>query len=1383
MSTSLIRRHTTALSIAALTMFFFACLCICGLAVLTQRGSSAAENEPATDDSVPLSAAALDGAVKAINDEATQLSKAHDSEKIEQLRRKRWGDIALSGDQGLDRDSIWLKAYAAIQAADGKQFISDDDDNAEVGLVNELRYKEAYNNLDLAWNDMVAIKDGFVLGEVAVRMFEVSQQAKSVYQDALDPGSPNQVTTRAAIIEALKIADKRDPCCILARALVLYLERPEPSEAFLRAESREDFKRRQQSLVEISHPLILPHGHKAEHGEAAVLPWHAAVELGKAKSLDYLLRDLEYAKPLTSDFIKKKYGLSTYIIPGEILSGTDAFKHPFQFFQGRTLIGKKIDENGLPRAAVMYLNDKRQWDYRYLDLLWRDPTDDQLLSSPALRTKQELVSTHAPRSALTLGRQSYHIYDYPIRQTTQLIQEDAQVFCVRRIDDLTKLRFIKNKNKQDALVKIRSSFEPVVRTTPFVWASIYATLQENDVTKHPLNELMENNLFNPLVIVSDRDKSSGSPYLLQGRPGDTPYLELDNGRQLRIAVEGVEQSPCCFIEFDGATCYMPMSVDAVPAAMLVGTPVGKAFVGVLQDAGYTEAEALKYIRDVLSDPTLPVPTKFLAMLKARSRSQGQSPDSIFAAMLAEKGWVGSRRLNDKLQELFFVYGFRYLRDLRGNWIWNKELAEEAGEGATAVNEVKAADAAITDYPLEFRARDGRQRINTSQIYSWPDYEQLKKSIPAEHLSKVLMFHPCLPVLDLYASDAAVKLTHPTDLQPDYLKNKVSAWVNNEQGLSAGRPTEEKGLTDPYAAWMFPGEEEAGLQARTLSSLHLSLYGMVTRSASNNSEIIQAANLLRLVKAVMLFTDDQKTKDEFQKIASDVTKRYEAAVGSRQKYMEPLLAVQLESARYYADIGWFHKSLVFYNDFLAELYPVDPEQPEGSLFDKVPTTERMQAYVGEMDKTIDMQMLLLNTQIEMAGVLNASGLRTSAMYVWQRSVDDFDFFLAPSLRLAEDLLVSYGLRLSERAQREIAEMKEAVQLARDAIARYDLEHNWRAIDGLAGMNDAREVVRNRIRQVRRILDHDAEGALSAEDDAKLIVELQELPRDEGLQFEEWVQLKNAVMQRPALVFRTNDFMPPWCACPVSYSESSGFQDGVTSAIELLKTVDVKAVVDWCKKPLLQANTEAIAARASFLVGWYQMERNERALGRAAFMNLARIQFSGARAEGKNTAGLVHEFNAFTALTTASAVAEAMPGISSYKTDFSDFLDSQLTDWEKRWFSIGNYGPHASEQRLELESRVWHAVNSIGRSSAKWRNDRYFFPDYTFNWGCVPDSVVNKLLVTPELFKALSAEELAAKEKNATEGGGWVHIEKSDADQYFEKQKLDGKINKEIVFLGD
>jgi hypothetical protein len=1399
----------------------------------------------------------LDKLIDDINEAAQVARDAGDFEVVEQKRRDRWELIAKHIDGGKEADSPWATAYRVIQEVDGAEFMDVDDLNS-VGLVNELKYKEACDKLQAVFKKVAGEGKGPLLGEVAVRYFEVAQQAKGVYRDALEEGSRNRVASVDDIADALKTAIARDPCCVVATPMLQYMQQPDSKEAFLRAEVRADFRERQHQLVNINHPLVLtgtgapqnqgksPEEQEKERAkeiarsraDVAVMPWHAAVELDKARNLAWLLRDLDYTQSLTPDFIHETDGEVNYVVPGAIFAGHDALMQPFQLLYGQILLARTTDESGRLRSAGYFLRERQTtakqtktnpWDHRFVELLWRVPSDEELANDAGLRRKQDIVGVLAFRKRWKLGDDTFLIYDFPIRETDKLIQNAAQILCVRDITVFDKMKFVPLNNRPDALSKIEPPEQRLddmpFSTTPRVSRRMAAIEQKNDPTKHPLAELLKDPLLNPLVIISERDLKDKAPsepqFFKAANAVDSPYLMLDDGLKLHVAVTGREESPCCWIEFDGATAYMPLLPRAIPKGILLGSTIGRAFVGLLRDAGYTDEEAMGEIQRAMTGKKTYVPAKFQKMINARMKGERQRLQKekdrferlltqtksyfswwlyqptqipsdadialmIFSELLSEKGWVGSPSLRYQLESMFHKYGFRYLRDRRGNWILQRSLIDNALDNAPrdANGLVK-----LPDLPYAFLAQDGKKEVSTSQVYSWPDYEQIKANIYNEHLQKMLFFQPCFPALDVIAADAAASLEHPALRRPDYLNGwikssteKAKKGSTDSAGVYTASGGEEKPmLTAPIALWMVSGDKTA---QDTLGNLFTAYLSRLKATANSSRGASVASEWLRLLKGMQVYTDmgegNEALRKEIDAFDKFIISWYRKAVDDHTKAIEPLLAIQWESGRDYATRKYFHNAIVYYNDLLSQLYPSDDAASRILLLTTVPTTDKAREFIGTLESLIYGQLRIMNAQVELAGVLNAAGLHDSAGFIWQRTRDDFEFFLEPAIRIAEGLLASYGLKVGVKAEQAVEQLEGTVKLCRDAIQRYAPPADWRKI-GVAAGGEREKQAAVEVKAVRDLLQKENLGELNEKEAGDLQHSLDAVIRNADAGFRAWLDLKKTLIDlRPALALRTENGLPAWTSSPATYDEDEGF---VAAYLDIVTNTSAQDVLDWSRKPLDQANQEAIASTASFLVAWYWSDTNKLPLARAATMNLAKVELARAKADGNTTEGLLHEINAYTALTSAGAIVEALPGLSGFKSDFSSLLIGQLRDWEKRWFALANNGPHASAQSLELQARAWSVKAELSKKSKDWRSDRWFFPDYRYEFGSVPDYLAYLLMNSPELFKTLTQEEVAARGKDAVEGNKWALITVADAKRFFDARKVDDKLKKEIVFLAD
>ncbi len=1373
-----------------------------------------------------------------VNKAAALARRNGDLETVEEKRRERLAIIAQAAEGGVEDGSPWLKAYRALVDVDGS-----DDVGESVGLINELKYKDACDRLLQAFDASAEESSGPLLGDVAVRLFEVAQQARGVFQDALDDESPNSVAKTSEIIRVLRTALKRDPCCVVATPMLQYLIPSDPSEAFLRAEVRGDFRERQKELIDLTHPLVL--GAEPGNIHVPIMPWHAPVELVKARSLRSLLQDLTYARVLTPEHLYytditvngQAQKVVNYVIPGAIFLGTDALGQPFQLLYGQILLSRLTDHQGNLRSAAYFLQERQAakkssaWDHRYLELLWRLPSEEELKTSPRLRRLNEIVSALAFQKEFSLENERFRIYDFPIRQTEEFIKNATQILCVKDVDVFSKMKFVPNRNRVDQLSKIsppesRADLSPF-DTTPRVKMRIAEIEDSNDPTKHPLVELLHGDL-NPLLIVSERpskDRAPSRPQLFSpAAPGESPFLKLDDGKRLCVAVDGRPESPCCWIEFDGATAYMPLLPRAVPDALLFGTTIGRAFTSLLTNAGYTEGEARGEILKAMEGKKVHVPAKFKKVLMARvnaekrrlkedakainesyasfmrenpwawffghvPRRQGVPDDTalqgmMFLKMLEEEGWSGNPSLRSALTELFAVYGFRYLRDRRGNWIIHHDLVESE---ETKPSRVFGSDNPRFQHPYLFLAPDGKRKIELSQTYSWKDYERIKDNIYGEHLKKALLFHPCFPSLDVIDSDSRDRLEHPSKYAPEYLASDQMSDedLSNRFLPSRGSKSsvEFNAVLSTVAVWMVGGDEN---QKVTLNNLANAFLSRLVQASGASREVEEIGDALRgLGQIETLFPSERSSE-----LRKSWLGRYEEAYKRLFERVEPLWAVQLETARDYARRKYFHKAIVYYNDLLSQSHPSQETSSRVELFSSVPTTAQAKQFVGDLERFIDGQLFLLTVQAELAGVLNASGLASSAHFVWQRAVDDYDFLLQPAIAVAQDLLEAYGLKFDVRSTRVIEDLADTVSQCRRAIRQYNLEVDWRRVQEFQGdrLADGPGVKKlavdggaTEVEEVIGLVLRDNEGDLSDEEFAMLEERLDAVLRSAALDFSSWLLLKKKLFDaRPAYAVRSASAVPAWSWSPYEYQKEEGFR---LSFEKIVRDSNSTEILEWCRMPLSDANERETASAYSFLLAWYWADMERLPLARAAIMNSAKVELAKSRRLESSTAGLLHEINAYAALTASASVLETLPGLSAYKADFGGMLEGQIRNWEKRWFAVGNYGPHASELRLELAGQAKMAVAAIAESSDSWRSERWFFPDYRFEFGAVPDYLAETLFNSPELFRELTAEEIEQRGKDAVEANAWALITVDDGKRFFDKQKVDTSLQEDILFLRD
>ncbi len=1323
-------------------------------------------------------AADLDAEVAEVCAAAKRAREAKNFETVERKRRERWNLIVAAADDPAHAKSPWVVGYKAIRDVDGDAFLTAEE-LPDPGLLNRMDYKTACQRLRQALDAIRQTGNGPFLGEVATRLFEVTQQARACYRNALGDDSSDSVATVAEVEAALRAAEERDPCCLMATPMRLFIKAPDPKDAFLRAELRDDFKTRQRKLVELSHRVLFfspTESPTAEHADDPLLPWHAAVELCKAQSLGYILEELDHASYLTPEQRGPSYSL-----PGKVVAGRDAFSDPFVLLYGRYLIARVVDEQGKLRTAQLFLNDKNEWDHQFLDLLWRRPKSES-------RTPFERLIEQLPvRAIFTLQDEEFSIREFPAEATETLLSQQVQLFCVKDASQFEKLTFVIGANNPQSVLRLASPRSKIGSdaTTPQVTKRLEDFARKGDRTKHPLIELMKDDpepageqALNPLVLVSVNDQAECKPAFLLDDAGN-PYLNLDDGARLYFdSAADSDRAPCFYVEYPGATAVMPLRLTSVPLNLLEAGRMGSAFKELLLDSGYSETDADAELRKCMEKPTY-VPPKFDRLWKMRVKSTGQPQNLTIQAMLQEKGWSGPTLLPREVTRLYDQYGFRYLKDRRGNWITSSRFSQDQGTPTQGQGDSLPPDveADIMQYPFDFRAQDGKQRIDRRQVYAWKDYQQLKENISREHLAKLIRFHPCFPVWDSVMQDAMHKLENPSESQPDYsangeFENRFSALLTRarQTGLLDLRK-----LESPCGAWAQPNDKH---QRATLDNLH-NEYVMRINAAAEGSQVLEA-----LVILYAWLNSLEESVPGLTKSAADLRKQLDQAFNSaRERWVtsvQPVFALQLESARDFAAQKYFHRAMVHYNDLLLQQYGTRYQQEGQEILRGVATTEEAEKYAKAFGSHVEAERLALVAQLELAGVLNAAGLKDSAYAIWQRLADEYRYVVKPMVDIAEDTVMAYGLRFSDRATESLRVFDDIAMRAEAAIEKYKLAPQWRVIVNADGPAKQRSGLL--VAEVETLSRKEQSGEPLAPQELRALEAAMRSIGSQGLpDLALWLQYRQALLPRLSLATRPlREYrLHPIQFCPQSYSSERGFERSIG---DLLSRADIDAIRRWCQLDQQAALQSPLAPEACFLIGWYWLDAGQSSRARAAFMGMVEaFQSQAASAAGKQES-LIARLNAMSGVVGAMSIAENVPGLAMSKGDFGIFLLGQVLRWEREWFGAALYGPHASAAGRVLERQVDYVRNRLLVVDAAWRSERYYFPDYTYVFGAVPDWVAKKAIFTPELFdSALTKEDVADKKGRAAEELGWVLLTPDHARHFFQNLEVDLTVKQDIVDL--
>lgn len=1196
---------------------------------------------------VPAAAAEFEDAVESLNQDATQAFNRGDFEIVEKLRRERFSLIQKT------KEEPWATAYATLVQVDGSKT-----DDKDVGLVNRLQYRDAYKKLKDAWTPFAARRNGPVFGEVAIRLFEVTQQALAVHPGALTDGDPERLATRNELLEIIETVIRHDPCSIEAYTIRAYLTEPAGNEAFLRAETRPSLTERNKMLVELSH-----------HDGGSLMQWHSPVEMEKADNTLTILNDVTFM-----DFLQpERFSDDLDVVEsGHFLSGRDGRSAPFQIIYGRYLLMEVMDKQGKPRPVLVTLDRKpgkngaRVWKKKYLHLLWRTPSADEARNPRVVRYKILFDQLH-PTTTWKLGPERFSLYPLPIERSKELAESGIPNMSVRKTANLTNPKYSVTQNDPDFIW----SKLAVAETHPDIKQKAYFLKLRNDRTKHSLIELMSEvglsdrsrqawqiaqsafgrssvagngplAALNPILIWSDEDNESAEPFFLRD-PNNRPFLSLDDQRSL-VFID-TDKSEFA-VQAPGGICHQPLFIEAIPDVLIVSTEAGRLLEKILIQVGYTSAQALEEIRRAFRDPEY-IPSKFEAVIRAKMKSATSRQvtfEQAAAEILSENGWERNWTPGDELRGLYSIFGFRYISDARGNLITHPDLTggtSQAG-GVTRNDNPKAFD---------FRGQDGRQTLDDAQVYSKQDYRDLERNVASRFYPHVLAFHPCLPSLWML-------LEYWADI-PGQTQGTIK---DSTLTITSEGKTEEIRIPDkPFPAWM------------------------ITNNAARD-------------QANRLFSDFAKTM----------------ALALNPAHRERFVSLQLRAARDLAKQRRFHQSIVFYNDLLADF--TAPPAIDFSLFEKVPDSNELRSFAGSIEEVLGHQKIALLIQAELGAVLRAAGLKGSAHYLWSSVYDQFVLYTNPSIEASIDYAKSYGFAPAPglAVTREMIEtlLKE---VARD-IKNLANEREYRE----AAMKPAADEARARVllAELSEAFARDERADGKAADKAELaqLEELQKARRSLGV----WLEEKTLfATQRPNFLYGGGHETAPMRLAPARYDREAGFTidwDSLFSA-DLFGNLAI-----WARLPEAEANAAPDAGRFNFILGWYWLDRGDFYLAKRAFTASARAFANAAANEaGDVTAGLTARRNSMMMLVMTASVTQLPAGVKYVRTGFLDGLIGQMTMWERKWVSKGLEHAHATRERVMMVEHL-DAIKATMLRRNRAVEHRYFFPDYRFQFGPIPERLL-------------------------------------------------------------
>lgn len=1339
---------------------------------------------------------------------AAQARKAGDLPQVEERRWERWKLVREAAADKANASPI-VAAYRAIEEADG-----DNDDNP--GLVNSLKYDEAIQSLLAAWKNMVAAHpQGPVLGEVATRIFEVLHQRDAFWTGTTADRAAKQgrLISDEEMMQVLELAEQLDPCCVAAIPMTEWLRPLDSKEAFLRAEVRPSFQKRQERLLAISHPLRQARKSKAEGQtpEAAeagaagadkaaapesqvILPWHAPTEYLKAQSLERILEETDILEDVLQDWVRiggnpgSNATFVKYFLPRRPIQGTTADSSRFELLYGRLLITTVKDKEGRRRTAALIRDQKDRWEQRFLEVLWRKPSEKELRGNDNLQAVNDVLERFEVLEEWDAGGSTLRLCTYPSHGTESLLVMSPRLLCVNDSMRLRKLKYSKSwrilKEVHDSqdyffsdarLLKQLGSLEhgldnPLAQVVgPRVIPQDVGQANPNPSQKNPRVNL------SPVVLVSKPTYPDEDPPFFFDN--GTPCLKLQNGGFLYFQLDG-EGAPICYKESDVGTLVCPLNEKGVPPTVVLSSGPGQCMAHLLQQAGFKEKESKAAVVVFLESGE--VPAKFEKFVEAARNADPKRPsfEATLQSMITKarselfptadtSGQENETALslNEEMTLNYQQFGYRHFKDGRGNIHFSSLLAD-----SMSVKDRGKPDSR-KEYLFMATQPDGRV-INIQQLYSWSDFKSLKANIGNEYLTKSLLFEPSFGTYSALVQDELSPLVHPEDQRPPYLRDDDDKKDTQTAASAAVKPNGEMTfveLADPIQKWVLSEDPD---QLVTLTNLHNSYVHLLCNAATAMQQAVPSPS------------------DRWSRTATGRANSWDSGFYvDRGAWGESLLAIQLASARRFAIQRFYHRSIVYYNDLLRRIRPASLVKPYENLLVGVPDTAKGEVFVRNLAGQVGQLTRLLTLQTELAGVLRSAGLSGSAHAVFRRTIDDYENFVKPAIDQVKELLMSYGIQTPAGSEKAIAKLETVVDLSRRAIDKFGLSLEWRKPGFAKPAEIAADVARTeRYAELLSKMRTQAKGTKLSADESR---EFEELGRNDEQQvvteFRFWRERKKLFAAFPAIGNRV-DLKSDYdvrLAAPRPYVEDKGFGMPSDAVKQYIADGDADDVAAWCELPLEQANKAPQAAVYSFLLAWHWLDRGDNSKVRAALLNAAKACGEQAKAKGRNTLdGFVARLNAFAALAGANCYSQALPGIQGSRVDFTDGLSIQLLFWERQWLAAGLVPSEAAEQAEEIRELIEDAHAAMSRSSAAdTAGKRYFFPDYRCRFGGVPDSVAKDALERPDLFKKVEVAEVGGdgKPKAIKENREWIKLTKEETDNYYQQLRVGDGINEKVLGL--
>jgi hypothetical protein len=464
---------------------------------------------------------------------------------------------------------------------------------------------------------------------------------------------------------------------------------------------------------------------------------------------------------------------------------------------------------------------------------------------------------------------------------------------------------------------------------------------------------------------------------------------------------------------------------------------------------------------------------------------------------------------------------------------------------------------------------------------------------------------------------------------------------------------------------------------------------------------------------------------------------------------------------------FHRAHILFRDVADEvsrLLSAEMDDKFVKFFADVPDSARIEAFGKILETYILEQAKWVTLKGEHASLLLATeGYRDSGRFIIDELVKQLELATLPIVRQAIARGESYGFRPSPQlvaAQEKLVRLLGTLEEAQPD----DASGDYRQV-ALTPAKDP--LYPERLHKFEKTFEDKAGGAQG--DSASVTRQVQDL-WDSSRDIGSWMKEKRICLENcPSFVVRPGMLLKPELFCPATW-------DGTNEVInhrydEYFGDSEAQAITAWCNDekqpfPLGPEDRDKVLddGAAHFVLGWYFLENPDRespealrsnpVAARRAFLQGASLLLEGARSADRDAMlrskgggreelrqTLLKELNGIQLLIAASAISVAPPGASSSGGSYLSELDVLLYAWRQVWLSAGlpEGAARASVDNCRGMIKEIRALNSAGSAL----EDRYFFADYRFRHGDVPDVLVD----------AVVDRTMFSHDGTTWYGGGW------------------------------